>query len=153
MAYFDSSYYTAQVAGQANFAASPNRGNQGGPLHVVHASITLTSATADGDILRICHLPQGAKVVPALSKVQCHADPGTTLVLDVGTAADVDAYADGLVLSNGGAVAFDANVCEQAKTPARLTANTLVYATVPTSGASSVTNGSVLTFWIAYTLG
>ncbi len=154
MANFDSSFYTAQALAIATSSGdAPNLKAAGGEVQMIHATITLTSATADADLLRICYLPKSAKVIPSLSKVQCHADPGTTLVLDIGISTDVDLYADGIVLSGGGAVAFDSNVCLQARVPAQLTAETLVYATIPTSGAGTVTDGSLVTFWIAYTLG
>jgi hypothetical protein len=152
MANFDSALYTAQAAAVSDYSSAPNLKDYGGNVHYLHASITLTAATADADLLRIGYLPTGAKVVPAASKAQCHADPGTTLVLDVGISSDVDLFADGIVLSAGGAIAFDSTVCLQAKTPVTLSANTLVYATIPGSGAGTVTEGSVITFWIAYTL-
>lgn len=152
MANFDSDLYTPQAAAINDYGASPNLKSFGGDLKYVHATVTLTSATADADVLRIGYLPAGAKVVPAASKVQCHADPGTALVLDIGTAANTDLYADGIVLSAGGAVAFDSNVCLQATVPEKLAETTLVYATIPSSGANTITNGSKLTFWIGYTL-
>jgi hypothetical protein len=154
MANFDSSIYTAQASAITNSSAdAPNLKQTGGNVQMIHATITLTSATADADLLRICYLPATAKVIPSLSKVQCHADPGTTLVLDIGISTNTDLFADGIVLSSGGAVSFDSNVCLQSRIPERLSAETLVYATIPTSGAGTVTDGSLLTFWIAYTLG
>lgn len=153
MANFDTALYTAQAAAVGDISQAPNLKSYGGALHYLHATVTLTSATADADLIRIGYLPPSAKVVPAASKAQCHADPGTTLVLDIGISTDTDLFADGIVLSGGGAVAFDSTVCLQARTPAKLTDNTLVYATIPASGAGTVTDGSLVTFWIAYTLG
>lgn len=153
MADFNSPLYVAQLAARSNNAVAPNSGDYGGPLHYRHAKITLTGSVADADIFNLMYLPKDAKVVPAASRVQCSADPGTTLVLDVGISTDTDLFADGIILSAGGSIAFDSLVCEQAKTPTKLTDNTLVYATVPASGANTVTNAVTLTFWIAYTLG
>ena len=152
MANFDSELYTAQVAGISDLSQAPNLKDYGGSLKVAHGKVTLTGSTADADLMRICYLPPSAKVIPSLSKVQCSADPGTTLVIDVGISTNTDLFADGIVLSSGGSVSFDSTVCDQAVTPTKLTAETLVYATIPTSGASTITNGTTLTFWIAYTL-
>lgn len=155
MASTSSDIYALQITSLTDSSTAPNRGDYGGPVHVQHCKITLPSGVADADIFNLMYLPPSAKVIPGMSRVQCSADPGTTLVLDIGTSADPDAFADGIVLSAGGVVLFDSGstVTAQAVTPAKLSANTLVFATVPTSGASSVTAGVTLTFFIAYTLG
>jgi membrane-bound inhibitor of C-type lysozyme len=155
MAAFSSDLYTLEVAAAADMSQSPNLHDYGGPVQVISAKVTLTDATADADTINICYLPAGARVIPGLSKAQCGADPGTTLVLDIGISGDTDKYADGIVLSaDGDGVAWDSGTTAalQAATPARLSARTLVFATIPTSGASTVTNNTTVTFWVAYTL-
>jgi hypothetical protein len=123
-----------------------------GKLTLATANVTLTGATATSDILQIIpalNLPVDAVVVPQLCSVTCSADPGTTLTLDVGYAANPDAYADGIVLSSGGQVAFTSGTIPAAVgTPVRTDADGAIYATV--ASASTITNGTILTFIIAY---
>lgn len=152
MAAFSSTIYTAQNTALTQNYEAPSAVDFVGTVRVARVAITTTAGMADADTFNLVYLPAGAVVVPSMSKVQCSADPGTTLVLDIGTSSDTDAFADGIVLSSGGAIAFDANVCAQAHAPAALTAPTLVYATIPSSGAASVTADVTLRFWIAYTL-
>lgn len=118
-------------------------------LRFVYATIIIGSALAANDILELATLPQGARVLPHLSSAICHADPGTALVLDIGTSADVDRFADGLVLSSGGSVPFTTPAIPAGVTAsARLAAATLVYATVMT--ATTITDNSKITFAVAY---
>lgn len=123
-----------------------------GIVAIATAVVTLTGATAANDILEIIpeqQVPVGAVVVPQLSSVQCSADPGTTLTLDVGDAGNTDRYADGIVLSSGGLVNFcSTGVPEAAVTPYRITEQGKIYATV--ASADTITNGTKLTFVIAY---
>lgn len=129
-----------------------NGDDANGKLTVATAQVTLTSATAAADILNIIPaglLPEGAVVVPQLSSVTC-SDPGTTLTLDVGYAANPDAYADGIVLSAGGQIAFTSGTKPAAvATPNRIVdEDDAIYATV--ASADTITNNTVLTFLIAY---
>lgn len=122
-----------------------------GSLKVATAHVTLTSATAAADILTIIPaelVPVGAVVVPQLCSVTS-ADPGTTLTLDIGDADDTDRYADGIVLSSGGQIAFCSGTKPAAVgTPFRITEQGAIYATV--ASAATVTDATVLTFVIAY---
>lgn len=129
-----------------------NGDDANGKLTVATAQVTLTSATDAADILTLIPaglLPIGAVVVPQLSSVTC-SDPGTTLTLDIGYAANPDAYADGIVLSAGGQIAFTSGTLPAAvTTPVRIEgAADAIYATVMT--ASTITDATVLTFLIAY---
>jgi hypothetical protein len=123
-----------------------------GIVALATATVTLTGATAADDILEIvpaAQVPVGAVVVPQLCSVQCSADPGTTLTLDVGDAGNTDRYADGIVLSAGGQVGFcSTGVPAAAVTPYRITEQGKIYATV--ASANTITNGTTLTFIIAY---
>jgi len=123
-----------------------------GTLHIATAVVDLGSTLAANDIIELCTIPAGSRVVSALSYAICHADPGTTLTVDVGNSADTDRYADGMVLSSGGVVNFltpaiPANITA----PARLDESTLIYATV--ASANTITANSKITFQIAYVTG
>lgn len=123
-----------------------------GNLRYMQATVTIPSTLAANDIIEIGTLPLGARVLPALCQFVCHADPGTTLTLDVGTTADPDAYADGSVLSAGGLVNFvTAAIPAGVLTPTTLDASTLVYATV--ASANTITNNSKITFLLGYVVG
>lgn len=123
-----------------------------GTLHIATAVVDLGSTLAANDIIELCTVPAGSRVVPALSNAICHADPGTALVLDIGNSADTDRYSDGLTLSSGGVVNFLTPAIPAAvSSPARLDEATLVYATVMT--ATTITANSKITFNIAYVTG
>jgi hypothetical protein len=77
----------------------------GGTLKCLLATYTTTGAEATSDTFSLCYLPKGAVVSRGDSYVSC-VDPGTTLTLDIGTSANADVYADGIVLSTGGTVTF-----------------------------------------------
>jgi hypothetical protein len=151
MATINSTLVTA--AGQRLVSAGLRNGDDAnGKLTIATANVTLTSATAANDILTIIpegFIPKGAVVVPQLCSVTS-ADPGTTLTLDVGYAANPDAYADGITLSAGGQIAFTSGTLPAAvTTPVRMEGTAdAIYATVMT--ANTVTDATVLTFIIAY---
>lgn len=154
---FNTAIYNAQVATRANPSrlAAPNVAS--GDVQFAIIPYTLLGTEAAADIINLCVLPQGVIPVPALSSVTCSADPGTTLTLDIGTAANPDGLADGIVMSNGGMVH-----CATATMPAWLDATPVVpdagagtaalYATVASANTLS-TSGVVLHFCIAYKLG
>lgn len=158
---FETPTYALQNPARANPSRrlAPNVVNA--QIAVAQVSYTLVGTEAANDIINLCILPPGCIPIPALSSVAC-ADPGTALVLDIGTAADVDALADGIVLSAGGVIPFAGAtlpLATSAITPTALvadtatgtTGNTRVYATVMT--ATSLTASVVLTFTIAYEIG
>lgn len=138
-----------------------NGDDTNGRIQRAKAIVTLPSGVADADTFQLCDLPSGAVPLPELSNVCCSADPGTTLVLDVGhtdaseggSTTDADGLADGITLSSGGQVAFTSGTMPAAvATTVRTDRKTRVYATVPSSGASSVTAGVKLIFTIAYAI-
>lgn len=154
MATFKSTLVTKQEAARTKPSSGLRDGDDAfGILMLATASVTLTSATAAADIIQIVPpelIPVGAVVVPQLCSVTS-ADPGTTLTLDIGDAADADRYADGIVLSAGGQVGFCSALPNPASVaaPFRLTEQAVIQATV-LAGASTITDGTVLTFIIAY---
>lgn len=121
-----------------------------GLLLYATASVVVTAGMAAADTIEITDIPAEGVVVPQLSHVTCSADPGTTLTMDIGDAADTDRYADGINLGSGGQVAFTSGTMPAAATvPHRdQTGPTRVIATLAT--AATLTADTVLAFTIAY---
>lgn len=112
------------------------------------AVIELTAETTANDLLELVDLPAGVEVVPQLSHVTL-PNPGTTLTVDIGDALDEDRYADGIVLSAGGQVAFtSATLPAAVAVPHKTKATTRIRAKVMT--AATITAGTKATFTIAY---
>lgn len=162
MADTDSDIIDLQQAALTGLSSGPVNGELlGGTPKFAKGIITLPSGVADADTFQICDLPPGVTLAPELSFVVCSADPGTTLVLDVGysdtneggSTTDLDGLAEDIVLSSGGKVQFCSvagSIPAAVDTTVRTTKKTRVYATVPSSGASTVTAGVKLVFFIAY---
>lgn len=148
MANFKSDIITAKD--QINISAKMVDGDKtGGLLLFATAIVTTTAAMAANDTIQLFDLPPQAVVVPQLSHVTCSADPGTTLTLDVGDAGDADRYADGVVLSSGGQVAFcSATMPAAVATPYKPTETTRIVAKI--DSAASVTADVKLVFTVAY---
>ena len=123
----------------------------GGTLKALLATFTTTSTNATGDTFSLCYLPKDAVVSRGDSYVSC-IDPGTTLTLDIGTSANPDVYADGMVLSSGGTVTFGSTVVASGDAAdlafVATTDNTPVIVTLASAG--TITTGVVLYFTIAY---
>lgn len=121
-------------------------------VRFVQATVTIPSTLAANDRLRLATLPAGAQVVPSMSQAICHADPGTTLRLNVGDSGNTSRYASALNLDAGGVVNFaGATIPAQTTSRAKLATETEVFATI--TSAAAITNGSVITFLIAYFVG
>lgn len=66
-------------------------------LVVVKESYTLLATEAANDVIFLGReMPGGRIIIPALSTVQCVADPGTALIIDIGVNDVADNIADGL---------------------------------------------------------
>lgn len=148
----DSSLYTAQAAALLDGSERPTRSPAsltGGTLKVLLATYTCTGSEAGADTFNLCYLPKGAVVARGLSNVTC-VDPGATLTLDIGTSANGDVYADGIVLSSGGTVGFGSTVAGTPGdlAPAVTTDNSPVIVTLASAG--TVTADVVLYFTVAY---
>jgi hypothetical protein len=153
---FHTTHYNQQKADRANPARLAPSNVSSGDIEIAVIAYTLLGTEAANDILNLCVLPQGCIPVPSLSSVVCSADPGTTLTLDIGTTADADGWADGIVLSSGGKVE-----CASATMPAWLaktplvpdtgSGNAVIRATV--ASAASLTAEVVLHFTLAYKRG
>lgn len=155
MATYDSSLYTAQAAALTDYSQAPNLKQAGGNLHILHAQVTLPSSAVNDEVLNLAYLPPGAKVIPALSKVQCPVAVGTNFKLNVGTLQVPNTYALDIVIASATATAFDstapATVDAQVNGPVKTAGSTLVTATIKSK--STIVNNTKLTFFIAYTLG
>jgi len=146
----DSSLFTAQAAALLDGSERPSRTKSvGGTVKKLRATYTTTGSEAGNDTFNLCYLPLGASVSRAGSAVSC-VDPGTTLTLDIGTSANPDVFADGIVLSAGGTVGFGSTVAGTAGDLAYTTTtdNTAVIVTI--ASASTVTASVVLYFEIEY---
>jgi hypothetical protein len=93
--------YAAQVAAAANFTARIDDGrNIMGAVQFATILVELTADNVANDVINLIRLPDGARVLPQLSKVITTEDPNDgAFVVDIGDAADPDRYADGLDLA------------------------------------------------------
>jgi hypothetical protein len=158
MATYNTPFYLTQDPARANPSrlATPNVGSGDVEFAVIpYTLIGPVAGEVNGDILNLCLLPVGCIPLPALSKVTCSADPGTGLVIDVGTPVDPDGWMDGITLSNGGQVEATSGTMPLwvAQTPLvaepnNNTGNVAVIATVVS--ASALVAGVVLHFTLAY---
>lgn len=157
---FTTAVYDAQAADRANQSrlAAPNLAS--GEIEFAVIPYTLTDGTdeAADDVINLCVLPKDAIPIPQLSSITCDADPGTAFTVDVGTAANVDGWGDGVALTAAGKVEFTAAAHTQpawlAQTPLVAdsgSGNAVVFATVKTS--TSPTAGVTLYFTLAYKRG
>ena len=121
-------------------------------VRYAQATVVVPAILAANDILELAVLPAGAQVVPSLSQAVCHADPGGSLRLNIGTAAAASAFGSGLNLDAGGIVGFAAaGIPTQTTSRGKLAEDTMVTATVTT--ATTITANSTITFLIAYFVG
>jgi hypothetical protein len=144
--------YDAQVDTRVNTARLP--ATQGRIVKFTRIAYSLVAGDeTEADTIAICTLPPGAIPRPELSKVACSADPGTALVIDIGTAEDADGWADGMTLSSGGVVECCAPVVPAWMVRTELAADsgkkyTKVYATIATG--TTLTVGVILYFILAW---
>lgn len=146
----DSSLYTAQASALLDGSERPSRtGTTGGTLKVLRATYTTTGSEAANDTFNLCYLPKGASLARGPSSVSSIAT-GTTLTLDIGTSANADVYADGIVMTSGGTIRFGSTVAGTAGdlAPTVTTDNSVVIVTI--ASANTVTAGVVLYFDVYY---
>jgi hypothetical protein len=155
MSTFSTDTYTAQKPDRTNTSRLTNPNVASGRLEFMSIPYTIpaSSAPATGDILNLCELPPGVIPCPAYSNITCSADPGTTLIIDIGTAANADGWCDGAVCDAGKQVQCNAPVAADWNLPTPLVADTgatnaTVYATFDT--ISTLTAGVVVYFNLAF---
>lgn len=90
MATTNSALYNKQV-GTSGSPTYPGPGEYGGKVHIIRYETTVATLGATSDILQVCKLPVGARVIPGLSKVTCES-PGTTVTIKLGDSGDDDRY-------------------------------------------------------------
>lgn len=146
----DTTLFTNQATALLDGSERPNRtGTTGGTVKILRAQYTTTGSETANDTFNLCYLPKGASILRGLSTVSS-VDPGTTLTLDIGTSANGDLYADGIVLSSGGTIGFGSAVAGTAGdyAPTATTDNSAVIVTI--ASASTITASVVLYFAVAY---
>lgn len=158
--------YTALYTGQTGIDLThSSRSNQprlpapvSKKLEFMRIPYTLLGTEDDDDptsYIYLCELPPGSIPRPEYSNVVCSADPGTALTIDIGTAADPDGWADGMVLDAGSVVQCLAPAIPAYMVKTELAADTgqknvAVYATLQT--ATTLTAAVILYFCLAYEL-
>ncbi len=159
MATYETTIYGQQKPSRANPArnAPPNVASGDVQYAVIPYVLHTSPALADADVIKLCVLPADVIPLPHLSSVVCDADPGTSITFDVGTAANDDGWADGLVLTASGKAEF----CFSAVSPAPAwlaptplvadtgSGNAEVFATVK-GAPSGVVAGMAVHFVLAY---
>lgn len=153
MASFDTTHYAKQKPTRANTSRNATENVADGQVEFAVIPYTIAGTEATNDTINLCVLPAGVIPVPQLSKINHSADPGTTLVVDVGTAADADGWIDGVTCSAGGQVEAGSGTVPAWLVPTPLVADTgsgnaVVVATL--ASVSSLTAGVIVYFTLAY---
>ena len=96
-----STQYAAQVAAAANYASvTLDKRDIEGDVQFATIKVPLTADNVANDVIDLIRLPDGARVLPQLSKIITTADPNDgAFTVDIGDAADVDRYCDGADLA------------------------------------------------------
>ena len=116
----------------------------GAGVHVATAEFTMPASLAADDLIAICNVPCGARVLPQLSHVI--SEGVGTLQLTVGTKEAADAFSASLTVTAAGT--YQLTKGSQAVSTGPVDAVTMVYAKV--GGTPAVTAGKKLVFAIAY---
>jgi len=157
MATFNTAQYALQSETRANPGRLAPKNVASGDVEFAVIPYTLLGTEAAADVLNLCLLPNDCIPMPMLSKVVCSGDTGSALTVDVGTAADLDGFADGLVLENGGQVEFGTSnpmpawMAQTPIVPDTGSGNAVLKATLVT--ATGLTAGVILRFVIAWKRG
>ncbi len=122
-----------------------------GTVLMARAVMSVEAGMAVNDVVNLVHLPPGAVVVPHFCRVSCEAC-GTTLTVTVGDKDDADRFSGSLTLSAAADLAF--TKADGGLNPKDLGGDerrgTWVRATI--TGASALTAGKRVQWWIAYTV-
>lgn len=113
-------------------------------VHVATAEFTMPASMAANDLIAICNVPCGARMLPQLSFI---ASEGVgTLQLTVGTQDVADAYSASLTVTAAGSYQLTKGSLAFSDKP--MDATMMLYAKV--GGTPAVTAGKRLVFSIAY---
>lgn len=104
MASFDTPLYTSETgsAGSSAAAAYPLAKRSAGKIRYKVIPYTVDGAETSADTINLGKLKVGAQVIPQLCKVSSQAAFDVD-DLDIGTAANADAFADGIDTTNAAA--------------------------------------------------
>jgi hypothetical protein len=104
----ESTQYAAQTAAASNYAGvTLDKRDIEGAVQFATIKVPFTAANVANDVIDLIRLPDGARVLPELSKFIVTGDPNDgAFTVDVGDAADVDRYSDGANLAAVGIVEF-----------------------------------------------
>lgn len=116
----------------------------GAGVHVATAEFEMPASVAAGDLIAICNVPCGARMLPQLSHII--SEGVGTLQLTVGTQDVADAYSASLTVTAAGT--YQLAKGSQAVSIKPMEATTMLYAKV--GGTPAVTAGKKLVFSIAY---
>lgn len=97
----ESTEHAAQTAGGLNFSSRiDDKRNIMGDVQFATIKVPFTADNVANDVINLIRLPDGARVLPQLSKIITTGDPNDgAFVVDIGDAADVDRYCDGADLA------------------------------------------------------
>jgi hypothetical protein len=129
MASFNASNYAKTVAVPKEFI---DFGDVGGEVKCMYDSFSYTAAPAQNDLIYFGKLPKHARVLKVIAKA---SNGGGTGVIDVGTAAVVDAFVDGL--DHSAAAAVKESTVEAGLFANRLAAETDVIAKIITAATAA----------------
>lgn len=110
-------------------------------------NFTLPTGLANDDIIRLARLPAGAVVLPKPSFVNVLTNPGTLLELNIGIEGAEDIYADGIVCSAVGHVAFGTGGVQHGNLLALQNESWIV---AEVEGSTALIAGAMLQFFIEY---
>ncbi len=147
---FTTAQYDLQADTRANHSRLLTANVVSGGIEVLTATYTTTTGVDEAatDIIKICKLPIGSIVIPALSSVFSAVDLGTSIIIDIGYAGNPDAFADGINISAVGLVNFCSGTAPSAAIAPEPTTTADIYATYAT--ATSPDPGLAIIFTIAY---
>ena len=105
MASADSAHYALQspTRTRTGLQAPPNVSD--GEVQYTFIPVTFAGTETALDTVNLCQLPAGVIPLPQLSNITVDDDPGTTLTVDIGPAANPDGCADGSDVASVGVVA------------------------------------------------
>jgi hypothetical protein len=129
-----STQYAAEVAAAANYSAVTLE--ERGTIRFARFDVPTTTDNAPNDVIALGTLPEGAVVLPELSRIIVFDDMSSGAVtIDIGDVTDVDRYADGVDCAAVGIKEF--------LTPAIPDGFTNPY---KVTGANCVINAKLITF-------
>ena len=145
MSSVNSDTYAAQIVQPMDAAVTTYLGR---PLVIYEALVTAgTNFAAANDTANLFVVPAGLLPVTGLSRIVTEALGGTSSAIDIGTAANADAYCDGFVTTTATEGAFSGGV--ESLAPVATTAPTTVIATLATATAS-ITAGKTFRVFMAF---